>query len=393
MTLAGKAESLVECAFMTRKRLVDAVYQRVFSHLFVYNILFEDSEVDERFLGLDESSTVLGISGAGCRIAGHLSERPRHIDAVDINCHHLALTGLKVQAAQGLRSYDEFYDLFGRGSVPNSGHVVGNLAAGLPAALQRHLKRHRAMFSEDLFTSGLTARLLRMLQRLAGVDEGWLRSLMTLDVSARRRLVLETFRPVLTTPWVKCLLESPLHLVSIGVNYAQCERMLRIEGMADIGAFLLMHLQRVAATDVARNWFAWYAIVGHYNHEDQKAIPPFLRKDHHERSRGSSTSVAYHHRSIFDVLDEAQPSTWSHFTLCDAPDWMSDSAQKRLFQAVIRAGRDGGVLQYRTVERTSLVERHGLADRLQPMVAETEMATALDRTCQFGGVRYYRIMN
>jgi len=375
------------------KRLADAAFQRVFSHLFVYNILFEDSEVDERFLGIDTTSTVLGISGAGCRIAGHLSQQPRHVDAVDINRHHLALTGLKVQAAQQLRSYEEFYDLFGRGSAPSSGRVLGKLAAGLPASLQSHLKRHQTMFSGDLFTSGLTARLLRMLQRLTGVDERWLRSLMTLDVSARKRTVLETFRPVLTEPWVKWLLESPVHLVSIGVNYAQCERMLRIEGMADVGTFLLMHLQRVAATDVARNWFAWYAIVGRYNHDDQEAIPPFLRRDRHERSCASKTSVAYHHRSIFDVLDEAHPRTWSHFTLCDAPDWMSDAAQKRLFQAVIRAGRDGGVLQYRTVERTSLVERHGLADRLQPMVAETEMATALDRTRQFRGVRYYRIVN
>ncbi len=374
------------------KRLADAAFQRVFSQLFVYNILFEDSEVDERFLGIEGSSRVLGISGAGCRIAGHLSQGPQHVDAVDINRHHLALTALKVQAAQKVRSYAEFYDLFGR-SLPNAGRVLSKLAEGLPAVLQSHLKRHRATFSNDLFTNGLTAKLLRVLQRLTGVDEGWLRGLMTLDVQARKQLVLETFRPVLAEPWMKWLLESPVHLVSIGVNYAQCERMLRMEGMADIGAFLLMHLQRVAVTDVARNWFAWYAIVGRYNHDDQHAIPPFLRKDHHERSCGSGTSVAYHHRSIFDVLDEAKPRTWSHFTLCDAPDWMSDVAQKRLFQAVIRAGRDGGVLQYRTVERTSLVERHGLTHRLQPMLAETELATALDRTRQFRGVRYYRIVN
>lgn len=71
------------------KRLADAAFQRVFSHLFVYNILFEDSEVDERFLGIDTSSRVLGISGAGCRIAGHLSQGPKRVDAVDIDRRHL----------------------------------------------------------------------------------------------------------------------------------------------------------------------------------------------------------------------------------------------------------------------------------------------------------------
>ena len=114
------------------KRLADAAFQRVFSHLFVYNILFEDSEVDERFLGIDTSSTVLGISGAGCRIAGHLSQRPKRVDAVDINRHHLALTALKVQAAQQLSSYEEFYGLFGPRLGTGLGRVVGKLARACP---------------------------------------------------------------------------------------------------------------------------------------------------------------------------------------------------------------------------------------------------------------------
>ena len=135
-----------------------------------------------------------------------------------------------------------------------------------------------------------------MLQRLAGVDEGWIRRLTSLDVNARKRLVVETFRPVLTAPLTKWVLESPVHLVSIGVNYAQCERMLRIEGVADVCAFLLMHLQRVADTDVARNWFVWYAIAGHYNHDDQDAIPPFsggtATNDRAIRARRSATTTA-----------------------------------------------------------------------------------------------------
>jgi S-adenosylmethionine-diacylglycerol 3-amino-3-carboxypropyl transferase len=373
------------------KRLADAAFMRVFQHLYIYNMLFEDSEVDERFLGIDEHSSVLGISGAGCRIAGHLSQHPRHVDAVDVNRHHLSLTALKVQAAQQLRSYDEFYELFGRGSASDAERVVGKLASGLPLQMRRHWRRHHGMFERGLFASGLTARLFAVLQRLTGVNEGWLRRLAALDVASRRKLIRDTFAPVLRDPWVRWALESPLHLVSIGVNYAQCERMLRMEGTPDVAAFLLMHLERVADTDLARNWFAWFAVVGRYNHDDQEAVPPFLRRDRHEQSSRSETTVAYHNRNVLDVLEEAGPATWSHFTLCDAPDWMNDATQKRLLEAVIRTGRPGGVLQYRTVERDSLVERHGMAGRLQPMVAETELATALDRTRQFRGVRYYRI--
>ena len=373
--------------------LADVAFQKVFQHSFVYNILFEDSEVDERFLGIDERSTVFGISGAGCRIAGHLSQHPRRIDAVDLNRHHLALTGLKVSAARSLQSYGAFYDLFGRGWHPHPERIVQRLASPLPEWMARHWQSNHGLFERGLHARGLTAQMFAGLRKLAGVDEGWLHRLIALDPDERGRLVRSTFEPVFRRPWVKWFLESPAHLVAIGVNHQQRDRMLDTEGTPDVAEFLLMHLERVARTDLARNWFAWYSIVGHYNHEDPKAVPPYLRRDRHERSLRAPTEVAFHPRNVFDVLDESSPRRWSHFTLCDAVDWMPHAAQKRLFDAVLRASRDGGVLHYRTVETDSLVERHGMEKHFVPMREETAEATALDRTRQFRGVRYYRIVH
>ena len=59
------------------RALLDGAFEQVFARTFVYNILFEDAEVDERFLGLDESSRVLAISGAGCGVAGCGIGRPQ----------------------------------------------------------------------------------------------------------------------------------------------------------------------------------------------------------------------------------------------------------------------------------------------------------------------------
>src|ERR1700722_17092909 len=74
---------LVSTAVLMRG--ADRAFQQLFRHLFVYNMLFEDTEVDELFLGVGPDSRILGISGAGCGIANHVSRRPRSIDAVDIN--------------------------------------------------------------------------------------------------------------------------------------------------------------------------------------------------------------------------------------------------------------------------------------------------------------------
>jgi S-adenosylmethionine-diacylglycerol 3-amino-3-carboxypropyl transferase len=368
----------------------DWTFQKVFGELLVYTILFEDAEVDERFLGIDEGSTVLGISGAGCRIAGHVSQRPRRVDAVDINPHHLALTALKVAAAQRLPSYETFYALFGRGWLPKAEATIRTLVEPLPRWIQDHWKREASLFSQPIFSRGLAARSFRVMRELTGVNESWLRWLCGESIAARHRAIDEWVAPVLRRPWVRAALNSPMNLLAMGVNYAQVDRLKETEG-EDMANFIISLLKRVAATDLSRNWFAWHVIAGKYNHEVHDAVPPFVRKDRHERSFQSPTQTNFHRRNIFDVLAQAERDTWSHYTLCDAPDWMPEQTQRKLFNEILRTSRDGAVVQYRTVEKESIIERLGFDKRIQPMVDISVAATQLDRSRLFNRVGFYRV--
>src|SRR5271165_6738737 len=166
-------------------RVADQAFQGLFRHLFVYNMLFEDTEIDEEFLQVDEGSRILGISGAGCGIAGHLSRRPQTIDAVDINARHLAITALKVSAARDLESYDEFYQLWGHGTHPQPRRMAERLTARLPDWIRRHWLTSYGMFTRSFHQCGLTAQLFGLLRRLSGVDAAWLRRLITQPVRAR----------------------------------------------------------------------------------------------------------------------------------------------------------------------------------------------------------------
>ncbi len=369
----------------------DGAFQQLFRHLFVYNILWEDTEVDERFLGVGPQSRVLGISGAGCGIANHISRQPESIDAVDINARHLAITALKATSARELESYEEFYGLWGRGTHANPAKMVDKLTARLPRWVQRHWRKTHHHIAHSFHRRGLTAQLLGALRRLAGVDATWLRSLVATPLAERRRLIVDRFAPVLRLPWVAAILRSPVHLVAIGVNYAQCDRMLRAEGVNDVIDFLLLPLGRVAETDLERNWFVWYAVAGHFNHDRIDAVPPFVRRDHHEAGLGAKTDLRLHHRNIFDVLGDAGPKSWTHYTLCDAPDWMPHDVQGKLLREIFRTSADGAVVLHRSVEEGSLPERHGLERHFQPMVEATALATQLDRTRQFRRVAFYRV--
>jgi len=371
-------------------QLRDNAFQKAFSRLFVYNILFEDSEVDERFLGVNEDSSVLGISGAGCGMAGLISGRPRRVDTVDINRHHLALTALKVTAAQRMRSYSEFYDLFGRGWSVAPKQAIPQLTDHLPRWIQRYWKRHADRFERSIYREGLTAKMLGLLRKQAGIDADWLRGLIPLDQDTRARKVEEAIGPMLDKPFVSAFVKSPVQLMALGINFTQRDRMLETE-QSDMSGFFLDYVRRLCSTDLETNWFAWWALSNQFNHEHPDAAPPYLRKDRHERSLDAPTTVRYHRRNIFDVLEDAGPNTWSHFMFCDAPDWMPPEVQKRLLEDVFRTSRDGGVMLYRSVEDDCMVERHNMTHRFVPMTEESAIASDLDRTRQYRRVNFYRI--
>lgn len=369
--------------------LRDRAFQKVFSRTFVYNILFEDAEVDERFLGIDETSTVLGITGAGCGIAGMVSRRPRSIDAVDINPHHLALTALKVTAAQHLDDYGTFYDLLGRGWNPEPKRALARVAVHMAPDMQRYWRRHADRFARSLYLQGLTARMLAPFRRLAGIDSRWLMRIAALSEADRVAEIRATFEPLRRNPAVRAVLNSPLQLLALGVNFEQRQAIERTEG-EELVDFLVTHLTRVICTDLETNWFAWWAAAGHFNHENPDAVPPYLRRTRWKVSQRAPTRVRYHNRNLFDVLGAAGPNTWSHYTLCDAIDWMPAPVQRRLFDEIRRTSRDGATVLWRSVGTEHLAQKAGV-DRWLHRRPESDLAATLDRSRQYRMVEFHQV--
>lgn len=368
----------------------DWTFQKAFSRIFVYNILFEDAEQDGRFLGLDEDSRVLSISAAGCGVASMMRFSPTSIDAVDINRHHLALAALKVAGTRSLGTYGEFYDLFGRGWLPRPERSVRRCSEHLPRWMQRYWRVHHQRFASSLYNKGLTARMLHTLRQLAGVDADWLRASFSLSPEERARLARNTFGPLLRKRVVERAVNSPAQLLALGVNFEQKDKMLE-DTDGSMVEFLIRHLERVASSDVQTNWFAWYGIAGHFDHGNDDAVPPYLRREAWEKSMQAHTRTEFHHRSIFDVLGNAGEKTWSHYTFCDAVDWMPAPVQKKLMDEVIRTARPGAVVLWRSVEEDDLVERHGYGDRFVRMARQSDLATREDRSKQYKRVDFYQV--
>ncbi len=369
----------------------DQLFQSAFSKLFVYNILFEDAEVDEVALELDERSTVLSITGAGCSVASMIHRRPVSLDAVDINPHHLALSAVKITAAQRIEDYLRFYDLLGHGVASDSRAEMAALGEHMPDGMRRYWARHHGRFARNFYGRGLMATFATAMRHLSGVDSQWLVSMSRHEIAERVARVDAELGPAFNLPIVRAFSDSPLQLVFLGINYTQRDRILAAEGQADMLSVVLEHIRRLCHTDLETNWIVWLIVTGRYNHARQDAVPPYLRRDRHARSVGAPTDVRYHNRNLFEVLQDAGRRTWSHYTLCDMPDWLSPEQQRHLLSEIARTSRDGALVLYRTVEDDCIVDRAGMNATFRRLDARSARATAHDRSRQYRHVHLYRV--
>jgi S-adenosylmethionine-diacylglycerol 3-amino-3-carboxypropyl transferase len=236
-------------------------------------------------------------------------------------------------------------------------------------------------------------RLFAALRAGAGTNEGWMKRMIRTPIADREAEIATRFEPVLRSRPVAALMRSPVFLLANGINYVQRERNLRAEQTTDVVEVIVNYLKRIAKTDLERNWIAWNATVGAFNHAHDEAVPPYLRRAHHARSIEADTDVRFHNTNIFDVLGAAGPNAWSHINLCDAIDWMPAAAQRALLLECVRTTRDGGVVLYRTVEDRCFVEELGLGARLQRIEPASLRASELDRTSLYRRVGFYRVVH
>lgn len=377
---------------MAARQVADRAFAATFRHIFTFSLLYEDSEVDNRVLALDPRSRVLAVTGAGCGVAGLLAAHPARIDAIDTNPHHLALAALKVAASRGVTSYAEFYQLLGRGRHDDPERTLQPLTRDLPGWVGRYWKAHHRRFRHNLYAEGLAGAFQRWLRRTMGVDADFLRALQRLPPADR----LARLSPILTSTrhaWpMRTLVNTPLFLLGVGVNFEQRQRNLRANRAATMLEVVTAHFERLALTDLETNWFVWLGLTGEFNHDHPEAVPPYLRAESHRRALEAPTRVGFHRESLQRMLADATPGQWSHFSLCDLLDWLPAEAQRQLLRRIARVGGPGALVLTRTVESDCVVERAGLSDLYERVEPASTRASEQERTRLYGRVNVYRVV-
>ncbi|WP_218578549.1 DUF3419 family protein [Vineibacter terrae] len=387
---------------LSRDGMLEHLFTWAFKGL-VYPQIWEDPEVDLEALAIGSDCHVVAIASGGCNILSYLTADPGRITAVDLNRAHVALSRLKLVAAQHLPSWPAFYRFFGEADdKANVAAYWRFLAPRLDAASRAYWegrgllglgRRRVTLFARNFYRHGLLGHFLSAgywAARLYGVDLR--QALRARTLAEQRRFFDSALAPLFDKKLVRWATSSRMSLYGLGIPPAQYDT-LAAAADGHVATVLRARVERLACGfSLADNYFAWQAFGRAYADDADGPLPPYLRRDHFEAVRTRADRVEVLHRSLTDYLESRPARSIDRYVLLDAQDWMTDDQLNTLWQQITRTARPGARVIFRTAAAPSLLPGRVAPDTLACWHyddATSQALTARDRSAIYGGFHLY----
>jgi S-adenosylmethionine-diacylglycerol 3-amino-3-carboxypropyl transferase len=407
--------SIVSPLSVSKRQLSQAVHrnkaasaagmlERCFTFAFkslVYPQIWEDPAVDMEALALGPDSRIVTIASGGCNVLAYLTADPAQITAVDLNRAHVALTRIKIAAAQHLPNYDSFYRFFGEADHKANLHAYKRFLRHRldPDTLAywqgRDLtgRRRITLFSRDLYHHGLlgyTVGLGHLVARAYGID---LKELTrTTSLAEQRSFFDRTVAPLFDKRLVRWVTKKRVSLYGLGIPPAQYEA-LAAAGNGDMAMVLRARLERLACGfAMSENYFAWQAFGRGYATGESGPLPPYLEPANFDAIRARAGRVRVLQRSVTEHLASEPSASLDAYVLLDAQDWMSDVQLNALWGEMTRTARPGARAIFRTAAEPSPLPGRVQGDVLARWHYDAERSLELgarDRAAIYGGFHRY----
>jgi len=373
--------------------------ERMFTAMFrglVYPQIWEDPVVDMEALAIGPADHVVAIASGGCNVMSYLAAGPKRITAVDLNHAHVALTRLKLAAAQHLPSHLHFVRFFGQADTRANvaafdNHVAAHLDDGTRRYWQErdHFGRRRiSAFARGFYRTGLLGWFIgatHLLGRLLGVD---VRNLAAArDIAEQRRVFDAEIAPAFHHWLLRLILKNPASLYGLGIPPAQYKTLAGGRSMADV---IYARVEKLACGfPLAENYFARQAFGRFYG---EGALPPYLEAWNFAAVQSGASRVDVRQESMTDFLALSPDYSVDCFVLLDAQDWMNDAQLSALWRQIDRAAAPGARVIFRTAADERLLPGRIPASILSGWAydeARSRDLGARDRSSIYGGFHLY----
>ena len=339
--------------------------ERMVFHGIVFNMSWEDPEMDRRAFSLTPEDTVISISSAGCNPLNFLCQSPKRLISIDGNPAQNAILELKLAAIRTL-DHGTFFDIF---------------AARRPSVVTRvyrtHLRPHLSLraqtfWDENLWMAarglynfgrmGLFCRILRRYLALLGIPRRRVDAFFELrSLSEQVEWYRKYAAPRLWGPWSRRFVSFKPFMFLAGVHPEQYRL---VDGRHDMYEYVKERVEyaltRVPAYD---NYFLSQAVTGRFR---GNRVPPYLLEENFETLRQNLDRVLVVNGWLGPYLDTLPPQSINKFNLLDIFDWMTPTGFEATLKSVLRAAVPGATLIYRSGSYTldpppsilAHVERH-----------------------------------
>jgi S-adenosylmethionine-diacylglycerol 3-amino-3-carboxypropyl transferase len=395
------AEAVHRYGAASRKGLEERFFTWAFSGL-VYPQIWEDPVVDLDAMALKPGEWVAAIASGGCNVLSYVTAKDVRVTALDLNPAHVALNKLKLAAVRHSPDYETFARFFVSAADPETTAIYDRLfAPHLDRATRGYWegrdalgRRRISYFSRSFYRQGLLGWFItagHVLARMHGRNPAKL-----LDAKSRadqQRLFNEELAPLFAMRHMRWLMDKPASLFGLGIPPSQFDA---LKGdaphMADV---LKERLGRLAyGFDLNDNYFAWQAFGRGYAAKGDGPLPLYLDRANWETLKGRSGNVDVVHASFSEHLASFERPAYDAYVLLDAQDWMTDEQLTKLWSEIVRTGKPGCRVIFRTAgEETILPGRvpSAILGRFRYHAEQSRALSAKDRSSIYGGFHLYTL--
>lgn len=334
---------VVEMPITERRGLLE----KAIFHGIVFNMSWEDPEMDRQAFRLTSSDSVISITSAGCNPLNFLCENPRRLISIDGNPAQNAVLEMKLACIREL-PHETFFDIF----AARNPSVVTPLYRRL---LRQHLSPRAVQFWDDNLwmlarglyhfgRMGLACRLIRALLPGLGIRREVMEQFFDLrSLEEQRYWYYRYAHDRLWGPVIHRLCKSRWFMYLCGVHPNQFDLVHDQHGIYEFVKERIEHV--LTQVPIYDNYFLHVTVTGKFRGD---RVPPYLREENFTTLRRNLERVTVVHGWLGPFLDTQPAGSISRFNLLDIFDWMPPAVLESTWRSILRAASADATMIFRS---------------------------------------------
>jgi SAM-dependent methyltransferase len=319
--------------------MIDTICNRTY----IYNICWEDPNVDQQILKITKDDVIFRICSAGDIVLDYAIEGPAKIVVCDMNQHQLWLFELKICMLRDPDlTYDEWWAIWGSSDVAVAMKVWKRMRHTVSGAGRKWWDgRIERVFRKGFATSGSTGFaakfLIPWLMYVVGFDiKAWAETGFSHEYISKNTKMIQS-----SAWWFRHLFPSILAPFAgvppnqIGPEFYTTEF---YEGI----------LREIFLDPDFGSHNYFYRFYYEKGYKDQTCCPRTLKEENFKALRANAGCFEWHHATVQETMERIKPHSFTKLVLLDHMDWMPNAMVHEEWIALQRATVPGAMILWRS---------------------------------------------